>query len=136
MFDKAYFTIQHKINPLQFRNMKSASNTYCLINLLDFVLRTLKPKKKKASIVLAFINFRKVFDLFEYTAAITNSINIGLSYHLISWLADLLTQRLQAVCYQVTFTIPSPLGSKQGIRLWLLCFLMLLCLTPLIIESM
>ena len=73
----AVFLENHKkeMDPQQFDNMKSSSTTYCLISLLDFLYQHLE--KRKTSVALSFIDFRKAFDLVDHTTIITKALKLG-----------------------------------------------------------
>ena len=65
--------------------MKSFSTTHCLVSFhLD---------KRNTSLAVAFVDYRKAFDLVDHTVVVTKAISVGLHPSLIAWLADFLHQR-------------------------------------------
>ena len=126
IFNWAYTCIEHSIDNQQFGNMKSSSTTHCLISLLDFIYKNLE--ERKTSVALAFIDFRKAFDLVDHTIIINKAIDIGLHPYLVSWLTDFLSGRRQAVRYQGSVSTFQHLtcGVPQGTKMGPLCFLILI----------
>ncbi len=126
VFNWAYKAIHNKIDPQQFGNMKSSSTTHCLISLLDFIYKNLE--SRKTSTVLAFLDFRKAFDLVDHTTVINKAITLGLPQHLTSWLTNFLSGRNQAVRYQGCLSALQPVhcGVPQGTKMGPLTFLILI----------
>ncbi len=126
VFNLAYSQISHLIDPQQFGNIKSSSTTHCLISFLNFIYSNLE--KRKTSLALAFIDFRKAFDLVDHTTIINKALKLGLHPHLVSWLADFLSNRRQAVRYQGSTSTFQDLtcGVPQGTKMGPLCFLILI----------
>ena len=112
-------------DPQQFGNVKSSSTTHCLISLLDFIHRNLD--KRKTSVALTFIDFRKAFDLVHHNTVNNKGIKL-LHANAVSWLADFLSDRRQVVRYRGEASTPQPLtcGVSQGTKMGLLCFLLLI----------
>lgn len=126
VFKWTYAHLAPLMDPQQYGNMRSSSTTHCLISLLDFTYRTLEQRKTSAA--LAFVDFRKAFDLVHHTTVISKAINLGLHPSLVSWLTNFLSQRSQVVRYQGVASSPQHLtcGVPQGTKLGPLCFLMLI----------
>ena len=126
VFDWAYADIAHSVDTQQFGNMKSSSTTHCLISLLDFVYRNLE--KRKTSVALTFVDFTKAFDLVNHNIILRKALDLGLRGCLISWLADFLTSRQQAVRYRgaTSAALPLSCGVPQGTKMGPLCFLILI----------
>ena len=105
--------------------MKSSSTTHCLISLLDFVHRNLD--KRRTSVALTFIDFRKAFDLVHHNTVINKAIKL-LPSNAVSWLANFLCDRRQIVRYKGKASTPQPLtcGVPQGTKMGPLCFLLLI----------
>ncbi|MCP5014880.1 MAG: hypothetical protein GY938_06290, partial [Ketobacter sp.] len=99
---------------------------HCLTSFLDFIHQNLD--KRNTSLAVAFINFRKAFDLVDHTIIIRKAITLGLQPNLVSWLADFLSDRSQAVRYQGSVSTPQHLtcGVPQGTKMGPLCFLILI----------
>jgi len=76
VFDWANSNICNSIDLQQFGNMKSSSTTHCLVSFLDFIHSHLD--KRNTSLALAFVDFKKAFDLVDHTVVITIAINLGL----------------------------------------------------------
>ena len=106
--------------------MKSSSTTHCLVNFLEFIHSHLD--KRNTSLAIAFVDFRKAFDLVDHTVVLTKAINLGLHPNLVAWLADFLSGRQQAVRYQGSVSTLQRLtcGVPQGTKMGPLCFLMLI----------
>ena len=126
IFDWASHSIAAVIDKQQFGNIKSSSTTHCLISLLDFLYQNLE--KRNTSVVVAFTDFRKAFDLVDHNVLIIKAIRIGLEPSLVRWLADFLSERHQMVRYQGELSTPQPLtcGVPQGTKMGPLCFLILI----------
>ena len=109
-----------------FGNMKTSSTSHYLISFLDFLYQNLV--RRKTSLALAFIAFRKAFDLVDHTTVITKAIHLGLPVNLVSWLTDFLSGRSQAVRYQGCVSSAQHLtcGVPQGTKMGPLCFLILI----------
>ena len=106
--------------------MKASSTTHCLVHFLDFIYRNLE--KRKTSVGLAFVDFTKAFDLVNHNIIVRKAHELGMQAGLISWLADFLTNRRQAVRFGgVTSTFRSlTCGVPQGTKMGPLCFLILI----------
>lgn len=126
IFNWAYSNIANVIDPQQFGNMKTSSTTHCLVSFLDFIYKNLE--KRKTSVALAFIDFRKAFDLVDHTIIINKAIKMGLHPNLVSWLANFISERRQAVRYQGCVSPHQHLtcGVPQGTKMGPLCFLLLI----------
>ena len=126
IFKWAYSHLAPLMDQQQLGNIKSSSTTHCLIDLLDYVYRNLE--KRKTSVALAFVDFRKAFDLVHHTTVITKAITLQLPPGLVSWLSDFLSHRSQVVRHQGATSPPQYLtcGVPQGTRMGPLCFLMLI----------
>ena len=114
----AYKDISQNIDPQQFGNVKSASTTHCLVNLLHYIYSELE--KRKTSVLITLIDFSKAFDLVDHTTVIKKALNCGVRECLVPWIADFLTNRRQAVRYQgvtspfLSLTCGIPQGTKLG----------------------
>ena len=110
----------------QFGNIKSISTSHCLVSLLDLILSHLD--KRNTYVALAFIDFKKAFDLVDYTVLLNKVIETGLNHNLTAWLADFLTDRRHAVRYQGAVSSIKHLtcGVPQGTNMGPLCFLVLI----------
>ena len=105
--------------------MKSSSTTPCLVSFLDFLYSYLN--KRNTSLAIAFVDFRKAFDLVDHTVAITKAISMGIPPYLIAWMADFLSGCWEAVRYQGCLLPPTPdLWGHQGTKMDPLCFLMMI----------
>ena len=125
VFDWAYSDIKTTIDSQQFGNMKSSSTTHCLVSFLDFIHSHLD--KRNTSHAVAFVDFRKAFDLVDHTVVITKAISLGLNPNLITWLAGFLHGRRQAVRYQGCVSFQHLIcGIPQGTKRGPLCFLILI----------
>ena len=126
VFDWSYSKIIKHIDPQQFGNIKATSTTHYLVNFLEFIHSNLD--KRDTSLALAFVDFRKAFDLVDHTVVITKAIKLGLHPDLISWLADFLSGRQQAVRYQGSVSSLRQLtcGVPQGTKMGPLCFLIMI----------
>ena len=78
--------------------MKSSTTIHCLVSFLDFIHSHLD--KRNTSLAVAFVDFRKDFDLVDHSVIITKATSLGLNPNLIAWLAGFLHGRRQAVRYQ------------------------------------
>ena len=114
------------IDTQQFGNIKSTSTSHYLVSFLEFVHSHLD--KRNTSLAIAFVDFRKAFDLVDHTVVINKAITLGLSPYLIAWLADFLSGRRQAVRYQGSVSSFQQLicGVPQGTKMGPLCFLILI----------
>ena len=72
--------------------------THYLVSFLDFIHSYLD--KYSTSLAVAFVNFRKAFDLVDHAVVTTKAISLGLNSNLIAWLASFLHERRQAIRYQ------------------------------------
>ena len=126
VFESVYEKIKDSIDPQQYGNMKSSSTTHCLVSFLDFLHSHLD--KRNTSLAVAFVDFRKAFDLVDHTVVLSKAIQLGVQPHLIAWLADFLTGRQQAVRYQgsTSSLLPVLCGVPQGTRSGPLCYLILI----------
>ena len=126
IFNWAYDTISSRIDLQQFGNVKSSSTTHCLVSLLDFIYQNLD--KRKTSLALTFIDFRKAFDLVDHTTVIRKALHLGLPGYLVSWLSDFLSGRRQVTRYQGHTSTFHHLtcGVPQGTKMGPLCFLLLI----------
>ncbi len=126
VFDWVSTNIANAIDNFQFDNMKSSSTTHCLISLLDFIYKNLE--KRKTSVALNFINFKKTFDLVDHNIVLKKALYIGMEPGLVAWLADFLNGRQQLVGFEGTESTKYPLsyGVKQGTKVGPLCFLILI----------
>ena len=127
VFDRAYADIAESIDSQQFGNMKSSSTTHCLVSLLDFIYHTLD-NQRSVSVALTFVDFSKAFDLVNHNVVLKKAIDLGLRPILISWLADFLSERHQAVRFRGAISTCQPLtcGVPQGTKMGPLCFLVLI----------
>ena len=126
VFDWAYEKICPTLDPQQFGNIKATSTSHYLVSLLDFIHSHLD--KRNTSLALAFIDFRKAFDLVDHTVVINKAISMGLPPYLVAWLSDFLTGRRQAVRYHGSISTFQHLtcGVPQGTKMGPLCFLILI----------
>ena len=126
VFDWSYSKIINHIDAKQFGNIKATSTSHYLVNFLEFIHSNLD--KRDTSLALAFVDFRKAFDLVDHTVVVNKAINLGLSPHLVAWLADFLSNRQQAVRYQGSVSSFRHLtcGVPQGTKMGPLCFLMMI----------
>ncbi|MPC48770.1 hypothetical protein E2C01_042552 [Portunus trituberculatus] len=95
IFRWASYHLTPLMDQQQFRNIKSSSTTHCHVDFLDYIYRNLE--KRKASVILAFIDFRRAFYLVHHTNVITKTINLQLHSNLVSLLSDFLSHRSQVV---------------------------------------
>ncbi|MPC40783.1 hypothetical protein E2C01_034351 [Portunus trituberculatus] len=98
VFDWAYNKISNSLDIQQFGNIRATSTFQYLISFLDFIHSHLN--KRNTSLAVAFVDFRKAFDLVDNIVVINKAIRLGLPPHLTAWLADFLTGRQQAIRYQ------------------------------------
>ena len=126
VFNWAYPKIVKNMDTQQFGNIKSTSTSHCLVSLLDFSLSHLD--KRNTSLVLAFADFKKAFDLVDHTVLLNKVIEIGINPNLTAWLANFLTDRRQAVRYQgaVFFLKHLTCRVPQRTKMGPLCFLMMI----------
>ncbi|XP_050689977.1 RNA-binding protein 12-like [Eriocheir sinensis] len=110
----------------QFGNIKSSTTTHCRVDLLDYIYRNIE--KRKTSVPLTFVDFRKAFHLVHHTTVITKAINLQLYPSLVSWLSNFLSHRSQVVRHQGATSPPQHLtcGVPKGTRMGSLCFVMLI----------
>lgn len=94
--------------------------------MLDFACINLE--KRKTSVPLAFMDFRKAFHLVDHTTVINNAIKMNLHPSLVVWLTDFKTPNSQVVRYQGVTSTPQHLtcGILQGTKMAPLCFLILI----------
>ena len=126
VFDWAYTKIANSLDIKQFGNIKATSTSHYLVSFLEFIHSHLD--KRNTSLAVAFVDFRKAFDLVDHTVVINKAISLGLPLHLVAWLADFLTGRRQAVRYQGSVSPFQQLtcGVPQGTKMGPLCFLVLI----------
>ena len=126
VFQWTYPKIEKHIDPQQFGNVKSCSTSHYLVNFLDFLYKNLE--RRKTSLAVAFIDFKKAFDLVDHTTILTKAVHLGFPPNLISWIAAFLSNRHQAVRYQGQVSSLQHLtcGVPQGTRMGPLCFLTLI----------
>ena len=126
VFDWSYSKIINQIDMQQFGNVKGTSTSHYLISFLDFLHSHLD--KRETSLALTFVDFTKAFDLVDHTVVINKAIRLGIPSHLVSWLADFLSARQQAVRYQGSVSSLRQLtcGVPQGTKMGPLCFLILI----------
>ena len=126
VFDWAYTKIQNSLDVKQFGNIKATSTTHYLTSFLEFIHSHLD--KRNTSLAVAFVDFRKAFDLVDHTVVIKKAISLGLPLNLVAWLAAFLTGRRQAVRYQGSVSDFQQLtcGVPQGTKMGPLCFLILI----------
>ena len=126
MFDWSYSKIIKHIDPQQFGNIKATSTSHYLVNCLEFIHSHLD--KRDTSLALAFVDFKKAFDLVDHSVVINKAIDLGLHPDLTAWLADFLCGRQQAVRYQGSVSSLRQLtcGVPQGTKMGPLCFLMMI----------
>ena len=105
VFDWAYTKIKNSLDIKQFGNIKATSTTHYLTSFLEFVHGHLD--KRNTSLAVAFVDFRKAFDLVDHTVVIKKAISLGLPHTLVAWLADFLTGRRQSVRYQGCLCFPT-----------------------------
>ncbi|KAK3880943.1 hypothetical protein Pcinc_014593 [Petrolisthes cinctipes] len=67
-------------------------------NFLNYIYSNIE--RRKTSVALTFIDFRKAFDLVDHMVIINKVINLGLHLSLVERLADFLSDRRQAMRYQ------------------------------------
>ncbi|KAK8398046.1 hypothetical protein O3P69_003745 [Scylla paramamosain] len=126
VYDWAYTKICNTVDIRQFGNIKATSTSHYLTSFLEFIHSHLD--KRNTSLAVAFVDFKKAFDLVDHTVVISKAVSLGLPPNLIAWLADFLTGRRQAVRYQGSvsnfqqLTCGVPMGTKMGP----LCFLLLI----------
>ena len=126
VFDWSYTKIIKHIDSHQFGNIKATSTSHYLVDILEFIHSHLD--KRDTSVALAFVDFRKAFDLVDHSVVIKKAIDLGLYPDLIAWLGDFLTGRQQIVRYLGSVSSPRKLtcGVPQGTKMGPLCFLMLI----------
>ena len=126
VFDWAYDQICSSLDHQQFGNIKATSTSHYLVSFLDFIHSHLD--ERNTSLALAFIDFKKAFDLVDHTVVINKAISLGLSPNLVGWLSDFLTGRRQAVRFQGSISTFQHLtcGVPQGTKMGPLCFLILI----------
>ncbi|XP_050721171.1 uncharacterized protein LOC127001045 [Eriocheir sinensis] len=109
IFRWAYTHLAPLMDQQQFGNIKSSSTTHCLIDLLDYVYRNLE--KRKTSVALTFVDFRKAFDLVHHTTVITKAISsliksVTYQLHLLRRLKKLGTPARELASVYSTFILP------------------------------
>ncbi len=82
VFDWSYAEIIKHIDTQQFGNVKATSTSHYLVNILEFIHSHLD--KRDTSLALAFVDFKKAFDLVDHSVVINKAIDLGLPPDLIS----------------------------------------------------
>ncbi|XP_063855576.1 uncharacterized protein LOC135097581 [Scylla paramamosain] len=98
VFDWAFTKIRNCIVNKHLGNIKATSTSHYLVNFLEFLHSHLD--KRNTSVVVAFVDLRKAFDLVDHTVVINKAISLGLPLNLVAWLTDFLTGRQQAIRFQ------------------------------------
>ena len=111
---------------MQYGNMRKSSTTHYLVSFLDFLQKNLD--KRKTSLAVTFIDFKKAFDLVDHQTVINKAIALGFPTCLVSWLTDFLSDRSQVVRYRGAVSTPQSLscGVPQGTKMGPLSFLILI----------
>ncbi|MPC35053.1 hypothetical protein E2C01_028463 [Portunus trituberculatus] len=122
VFEWAYNKISNSLDIQQFGNIRATSTSYYLMSFLDFIHSHLD--KRNTSLAVAFVHFRKGFDLVDHTVVINKAIKLGLPPHLTEWLADFLTERQAARYQNYTSSFQQLIcGVPQGTKMGPLSFL-------------
>ncbi|XP_063887196.1 uncharacterized protein LOC135114899 isoform X1 [Scylla paramamosain] len=91
VYDWAYTKICNTVDIRQFGNIKATSTSHYLTSFLEFIHSHLD--KRNTSLAVAFVDFKKAFDLVDHTVVISKAVSLGIPPNLIAWLADFLTGR-------------------------------------------
>ncbi len=126
VFNLAFDHLKKSIDTRQFGNMKATSTSHYLVSFLNFLHIHLD--QRKTSLAVAFVDFRKAFDLVDHSTVINKAIKLGLPPYLVSWLTDFLIQRTQVVRFKGEVSKPQFLscGVPQGTKIGPLTFLILI----------
>ncbi|XP_045134445.1 uncharacterized protein LOC123518009 [Portunus trituberculatus] len=76
VFDWAYNKISSFLDIQQFGNIRATSTSHYLVSFLDFIHSHLD--KRNTSLAVAFVDFKKAFDLVDHTVVINKAISLGL----------------------------------------------------------
>ncbi|MPC20003.1 hypothetical protein E2C01_012933 [Portunus trituberculatus] len=76
----AYNKISNSLDIQQFGNNRATSTSHYLISFLDIIHSHLD--KRNTSLAVAFVYFRKAFDLVDHTVVINKAISLGFPSHL------------------------------------------------------
>lgn len=103
----------------QYGCIPDSSTTHALINLLHSWTKA--TDNNKADVRVVFLDYRKAFDLIDHNILISKLSNYGINPHIVNWICDFLTDRLQRVklvdnCYSEWRSVPAgvPQGTKLG----------------------
>lgn len=83
------------ISNSQFGVLPKRSTTHYLVNMIDFLLKSLD--KKSTPAVLTMLDCQKAFDMVDHTIIINRLISLGINGYIINWITSFLSNRLNCV---------------------------------------
>jgi hypothetical protein len=95
MFDRLYRQIIDKISISQFGSLQGSSTVHYLVDLLDFVYKSLD--NNNSYVIIVLLDLSKAFDLVDHNILINELIRLEVNMCDVLWLSDFLYQRSQCV---------------------------------------
>lgn len=138
IYEDIYEKISSQISVQQFGVLKKSSTAHYLIQLFDFLLKSID--KKPSQVIISLLDCEKAFDLINHNILINRLIKMGINENSIRWIQSFLTNRKNCLREHGLFSSFQPMtrGLPQGTLLGPLCFIVtfdpllqrLMALTP------
>jgi hypothetical protein len=123
IYDDIYDKIASQIHPQQFGVLKKSSTAHYMIQLYDFLLKSID--KKPNPVVLSLIDCEKAYDLINHSILLQELIKIGINGNSTRWIHSFLSNRKNCTRENGIYSSFQPMsrGCPQGTLLGAICFI-------------